>query len=119
VPPRSVIFVPAGTAHQNYPRTPKTRILTISVSDSQVAQAADYVRLPETESDFRHGEIASLALRQFEYLALECGIRASEPTQRAAVVSGAKVIEPDSESRSLPGSRPAASRPRPLFGKTK
>jgi AraC family transcriptional regulator len=68
VPPRSVIFVPGGTTHQNYPRTPETRILTISVSDSQVAQAADYVRLPETESDFTHGEIASLADR----LEIEC-----------------------------------------------
>lgn len=68
VPPRSLIFVPAGTTHRNYPRTPGTRILTISVSDSQIDQARDYVRLPETESDFQHGEIGFLATR----LEMEC-----------------------------------------------
>jgi AraC family transcriptional regulator len=68
VPPRSLIFVPAGTTHRNYPRTPSTRILTISVSDSQIEQARDYVRLPETESDFQHGEIGFLATR----LEMEC-----------------------------------------------
>jgi AraC family transcriptional regulator len=68
VPPRSLIFVPAGTTHRNYPRTPSTRILTISISDSQIEQARDYVRLPETESDFRHGEVGFLATR----LEMEC-----------------------------------------------
>jgi AraC family transcriptional regulator len=69
VPPRSLIFVPAGTTHRNYPRTLSTRILTISVSDSQIGRARDYVRLPERESDFLHGEIGFLATR----LEAECG----------------------------------------------
>jgi AraC family transcriptional regulator len=69
VPPRSLIFVPAGTTHRNYPKTIGTRILTVSISDSQVEQARDYVRLPEAESDFRHGEIGFLATR----LETECG----------------------------------------------
>ena len=68
VPPRSLIFVPAGTTHRNYPRTLSTRILTISVSDSQIEQARDYVSLPETESEFRDGETGFLATR----LEMEC-----------------------------------------------
>lgn len=62
-PPRSLIFVPAGTTHQNHPQTPQTRILTISISQLQIEQARNYVRLPETEQAFRHGEIAFLASR--------------------------------------------------------
>lgn len=68
LPPRSLIFVPAGTTHENYPATPQTRVLTVSVAESQVEEALDYVRLPESESDFRHGEVAFLADR----LELEC-----------------------------------------------
>ena len=63
VPPRSLIFVPAGTTHRNYPRTLGTRILTVSVSDSQIRQARDCVRLPEKEADFQHGEVGFLATR--------------------------------------------------------
>ena len=63
VPPRSLIFVPAGTTHRNYPRTLNTRILTISISDSQIEQAQDIVRLPQRESDFQHGEIGFLTTR--------------------------------------------------------
>jgi AraC family transcriptional regulator len=68
LPPRSLIFVPAGTTHENYPATPRTQVLTVSVAESLVEQALDYVRLPDSESDFRHGEIAFLANR----LELEC-----------------------------------------------
>lgn len=67
LPPRSLIFVPAGTRHANHPAS-GTRILTVSVSASQIAAAREYVRLPESESDFRHGEPALLADR----LELEC-----------------------------------------------
>jgi AraC family transcriptional regulator len=68
LPPRSLIFVPAGTTHQNYPQK-RTKVLTVSISDAQVERASDYIQLPEAESDFRHGEIGQLATR----LEAECG----------------------------------------------
>src|SRR5260370_12488070 len=69
LPPRSVIYVPAGTTHCNHPATPTTRILAISISAEQIKQATDYVRLPDSEVDLQHGEIASLGGR----LEAECG----------------------------------------------
>jgi AraC family transcriptional regulator len=62
VPSRSLIFVPAGTTHANYP-VAGTRVLAISLSESQIAAARDCVRLPESESDFRNGDAALLADR--------------------------------------------------------
>jgi AraC family transcriptional regulator len=63
LPARSVIYVPAGTTHCNRPATRETRILAVSISAQQIEQAMDYARLPESELDMQHGEIALLANR--------------------------------------------------------
>jgi len=63
LPPRSVIFVPEGTTHQNRPATSKTRVLTVSISRSQIEQALEYVDLPETESPFVQDEVLRLVSR--------------------------------------------------------
>ncbi len=68
LPSGSLIFVPAGTTHQNHPQTRKTRILTVSISAPQIERASNYVRMPEAQVYFRHGQVAFLASR----LGAEC-----------------------------------------------
>ena len=68
LPPRSLIFVPAGTIHANHPRSFSTRILTASISESQYEWAQECVDLPEAESSFRNVHVAMLGTR----LATEC-----------------------------------------------
>jgi AraC family transcriptional regulator len=63
LPSKSAIFVPAGTTHQNYPQSPRTHILAVSVSEPQIEQVRQVIRLPETESDFQYGAITFLASR--------------------------------------------------------
>jgi AraC family transcriptional regulator len=63
VPLRSSIFVPAGTTHEDHFLTPDTLTFNVSVSAAQIEQARDYVRLPDVQSDFRHGEVGFLTSR--------------------------------------------------------
>ena len=63
VPLRSSVFVPAGTTHEDHFLTHNSRTLNVSISPAQIEEASDYVRLPEAQSDFRHGEVAFLISR--------------------------------------------------------
>lgn len=63
VPLRSSVFVPAGTTHEDHFLTHNSRTLNISISPAQIEEASDYVRLPEAQSDFRHGEVDFLTSR--------------------------------------------------------
>jgi AraC family transcriptional regulator len=59
----SLVFVPADTTHEDHFQTLDARTLNISISNWQVDQAREYVRLPEVQSDFRNGEVSLIAHR--------------------------------------------------------
>ena len=61
----SLVFVPAGTTHEDHFQTLDARTLNVSISNWQIDQAREYVRLPEVQADFRSGEI-SLIVRRLE-----------------------------------------------------
>ena len=63
VPLRSSVFVPAGTTHEDHFLTHNTRTLNVSVSAAQIQEAGQYVRFPEAQSVFRHGDVAFLTSR--------------------------------------------------------
>jgi mannose-6-phosphate isomerase-like protein (cupin superfamily) len=64
----SVIFVPSGATHRDYFQTTKSRTLTISISTMQLAQAQEYVRLPDSQSSFHDAQVTFITNR----LAIEC-----------------------------------------------
>jgi AraC family transcriptional regulator len=61
----ALVFVPAGTTHKDHFQTLDARTLNVSISNWQIDQAREYVRLPEAQADFRSGEI-SLIVRRLE-----------------------------------------------------
>ena len=63
-----LVFVPAGTTHEDHFQTLDARTLNVSISNWQINQAREYVRLPEVQADFKNGEISFIVSR----LAAEC-----------------------------------------------
>ena len=61
----ALVYVPAGTTHEDHFQTLDACTLNVSISNWQIDQAREYVRLPEVESDFLSAE-SNFIVRRLE-----------------------------------------------------